>query len=356
MIKRYLAELQAHLRLPGGRRRRILSEVEDHLACAAAELSATGEVGPQDAELQAIQRFGPAPELAQRFLEQEATRSGLRAAQATGVLGVLTGLLVSTAPGRALIGTVLPDGLVEFLLAQVALVAGAVTFARGWSSSPEGGPHGARLALVLRGTLVVLACAGTGIAYGVVRALLSGTVLSLGGWVALAVLVSGVAATGFAAVRGWRLAAAAALPPAGPEQHDILGDIQAAALLALERAAHRVPTLAAPLRRAASLVATLPAALAHRAPRLSAWLDLRRHPWRFALTVSIVAGLAVAVGHGVGEGATTDHLPKQLLAGGLIASIEAAAALLGFAVLGRYLGLRSDTRAAAPAPRSTGAR
>jgi hypothetical protein len=52
--------------------------------------------------------------------------------------------------------------------------------------------------------------------------------------------------------------------------------------------------------------------------------------------------LAFAAGHGLSDGGLSlSHLLNQLLRGALIAGIEALAALLGFAVLGRFLGIRT---------------
>src|SRR5947209_20350905 len=96
-IDEYLLTLRARLHVPARRRRRILAEVEDHLACAAAELRSPEE---------AVRRFGPPRELAQTFVDQAAARGGLRAAHVAGVVGVLTGALVTTAPGRPLFQTV----------------------------------------------------------------------------------------------------------------------------------------------------------------------------------------------------------------------------------------------------------
>jgi hypothetical protein len=219
--------------------------------------------------------------------------------------------------------TVFPSGVFAFVLGQVALVAGGVTFVRGFATG--GGPRGARLALVMRGAYVVLACAVAGAVDGVVRAATDGGGWGVDAWVALALLVCGAAATG-ATVAWTRCSAGAA--SASPEAQDIVVDI--------ERAAGRV----ALLRRA---LPPVHAAL-DRAPRLTASLDLRRHPWRFALAVSIVVGLAAAIGHGITEEPTTNHLLRQLLAGAIIAGVEALAAFLGFVLLGGYLGLRSDIR------------
>lgn len=91
----------------------------------------------------------------------------------------------------------------------------------------------------------------------------------------------------------------------------------------------------------AVLVQTLPAQLTQRAPRVSAWLDLRGHPWRLAISVATAAGLALAAGQAITEGVSSSQLVRALLAAAVIAVIEALAALLGFALLGRFLVIRT---------------
>jgi hypothetical protein len=314
MIDEYLSELRAHLRVPARRRRRIMAEVEDHLACAAADLHAPEE---------AVRRFGPARELAQTFVDQEAARGGIRVGWAAGVLGLVTGMLLTTAPGRAVFGTVFPSGVFAFVLGQVALVAGGVTFVRAFA--PAGGPRGARLALVMRGAYVVLACAVAGAVYGAIRVASAGGGWGVDAWTALGLLV--LAAVGTGATVAWTRCSAGAAS-ASPDAQDIVVDI--------DRAAGRVPLV----RRALPPIH----ALLGRAPRLTASLDLRRHPWRFALAMSLAVGLAAAIGHGITEEPTTDHLLRQLYAGAIIAGVEALAAFIGFVLLGGYLGLRSDIR------------
>ena len=73
MITDYLLELLAELRVPMRRRRRILAEVGDDLACAAADLCADG-LAAEEAEREAVRRFGDAAELARSFVEQEAAQ------------------------------------------------------------------------------------------------------------------------------------------------------------------------------------------------------------------------------------------------------------------------------------------
>jgi len=378
MITEYRLELLEELRLPRRRCRRILAEVEDHLACAAAELRAGG-LEVQEAERESVRRFGPAVELAQMFVEQEAALGGKRVARAAGVLAALLAVLVLGAAGGVLPWGSGPAiiGLPLFVLPQVALVAAGLTLVRVWRAAPDGGPRGARLALVLRGALVVVSCAVGSVVCGAVDVLASwsGRGWTPAAWLALVGLALGGAVTGATLSRSRRLAIDAtrpvhrvddggawesqrggrsagafgdsavtrgswALAASGYEQ-DPLADLQAAALLALTRLQRRVPMLGSVLGNTAWLVQMLPAELRRRAPRVSAWLDLRRHPWRFGASVATTAGLALAAGHAITEGVSSSQLVGALLAAGLIAAIEALAALLGFALLGRVLGIRT---------------
>jgi hypothetical protein len=68
------------------------------------------------------------------------------------------------------------------------------------------------------------------------------------------------------------------------------------------------------------------------------WIDPRRHPWRFASTVGLLAGILLVLAQ-LQEGP-----PPSLAAGLLVAGIflggELCATLLGFAIFGGFLGLR----------------
>lgn len=377
MITEYRLELLAELRLPRRRCRRILAEVEDHLACAAAELRAGG-LEVQEAERESVRRFGPAVELAQMFVEHEAALGGKRVARAAGVLAALLAVLV-LGPASGVLPWGSGPAMIEvplFVLPQVALVAAGLTLVRVWRAAPDGGPRGARLALVLRGALVVVSCAVGSVVCGAVDVLASwsGPGWTPAAWLALVGLALGGAVTGATLSRSRRLASevtrlvhriddgsptgchpeadvagvrdpvvtsgSAALAEPSYAQ-DPLTDLQAVTVLALERLQRRVPSLSGVLGNTALLVQTLPVELTRRAPRVSAWLDLRRHPWRFAASVATTAGLALAAGHAITEGVSSSRLVGALLAALLLAAIEALAALLGFALLGRFLGIRN---------------
>jgi hypothetical protein len=68
------------------------------------------------------------------------------------------------------------------------------------------------------------------------------------------------------------------------------------------------------------------------------WVDPRRHPWRFAVAFSLLAGLGLFAAH------LREGLPPSLGIGLLLAVVfiggESLAVLLGYVILGGFLGLR----------------
>ena len=68
------------------------------------------------------------------------------------------------------------------------------------------------------------------------------------------------------------------------------------------------------------------------------WIDPRQNPWRFAGTAGLLVGVLLALA-GLQEG-LPPSLGIGLLLAGIFISVEFAAALVGFAIFGGYLGLR----------------
>lgn len=303
MITDFLAELGASLAVPVRRRRQILAEVEDHLLSTAAELHAGG-MAAVDAEREAVARFGAPGALGRELSAVDARRHILRAGWSALPLGVVAGWLGLR--GVVGLGASLPVALAGFVLAQTALVAGGLTAMRAWLVRRGGDP--VLLVLVRRGSTLVLGCLlVTGACAGLTAAR-HGTQLT--------VLVVGVV-----------VASAALL---------------AACADALRRAR---PRATAPVRLAADhdvLTELTPLIGPVTAARLGRWLSPRHRPWRFASAVSLIAGLALAGAHGLAEGGPPDlaHLPRAVLAGVILGGTEALAALGGFLVLGRWLGIR----------------
>lgn len=79
-----------------------------------------------------------------------------------------------------------------------------------------------------------------------------------------------------------------------------------------------------------------PEALLARFP----WLNPRIHPWRFALLLGIWAGFCLLVAQA--QEGPPPNIGAGLLVAGLFLSMETAATLLGYLILGRYLGLRAS--------------
>ncbi len=332
MITDYLMELIEALDVPGARRRRIVAEVEDHLQSTAAELHASG-LGSDAAEQEAVRRFGPARELARAFHEDAAAFAGRSAGRAAVLLTALLVLVAADPPGIVTWAKGgFPAGLLAFVFGQIGVVAGGLTLIRLLRARRTKGPRGVRLALVLRGTLVVAVCAAVTFLCGLGVVVHAGGVPSLRDAIAVAVLGAALLATARVLWHGRRRAAAAGLDrmAAPTASEDALADL----------AAIGAPVLV-PLRQ--------------RLPRLTAWLDLRRHPWRVASLVALAAGLALGLAHGFGEGGppSPHQLPMAALAGLIIVTIEASAVLVGFLTLGRYLGIRPSADATSDEPSLT---
>jgi hypothetical protein len=98
-----------------------------------------------------------------------------------------------------------------------------------------------------------------------------------------------------------------------------------------------------PVRR---MHAYLPAALVRWVARFNSdllftrarWLNPRTHPWRFAAALGILAGAGLLVAQ-LQEGLPPSMVTGLLLAG-IFLSAELTATLLGFGILGGFLGLR----------------
>jgi hypothetical protein len=120
-IERYLDRLLLELRGSAPELRRILSEAEEHLRDAASELMAAG-ASEDEAQRQAIERFGDPREVARRFstrltpippvvvaveLVRAAVLLGAVALVAVGVSGAIVALGMAVLYGTSLYRTVL---------------------------------------------------------------------------------------------------------------------------------------------------------------------------------------------------------------------------------------------------------
>ena len=280
MIEEYLDDLSRELGKVGIRgrlRRRILAESEDHLR----------------ADADALGRFGAPAELANTFASELGARTSRRAAVGAFVaLGFAGAVFAFSFLGAALAGQPAPDAWpllaqlalpVLIVAPQVSFVAGSLALVRVLRRRERVLPS-EELSVINRRT-------GVALLFGLVTmAALAVIALELrddvaGWWVALTLAGTALAAP---------LLVLASLPAAG--------------------------------------AARLHPAVEGSAGDLFDDLGFRADPWRFARRVAIGLGLVVFLVAAV-QGDPFD--------GALNGAAEALACLAGFAVFGRYLGLRS---------------
>jgi hypothetical protein len=292
VIDRYLDSLSAELRVPRRVRLRIVAETRDHLH----ESVAAGR-----GEAEAVAAFGDSSELAARFHEELASASAKRAGTRTALL--MAAFLIACAAAVLGSGNNFPFGIVVFLGGQLAVVAAALGVGR--TRRYGDSVPASRLADMYRANGLAVACV-TVVSLAELLDAGSSTALAIGSAVLLAAsLVVGASVT--------RSRARARMVPAEAPADDALDD-----LLALVR---RLPASDVVVRTVRS--------------------TLRDHPWRFCLAFAAACGLALAAQHNIAEGGVPVAW-RPLLAGLVIASIEAAAVIACFAAFGRFLGIRRD--------------
>lgn len=303
MISSYLVALSEELRVPRRALARILAETRDHLMEAVA-------AGQTEAE--ATRAFGDPTDVAARFHEQLASSRARRASGDTVALMVAFVIAMTAAaafgPSQAF-----PAGIVVFIGAQLAAVAGAIAGVRWLRYRSAAVVPASRLADLYRANLLTVAAVAVVALAAGVDALGSGRVgIAI---VAALMLVATMAVA--LRVRSAVARAQAVQDAATSSGEDILDDLLALA----ERYAPPVASLA----------------------RRSPVLYLRRSPWRFCLVFAAACGIGLAAWHGVVEAggpATPEHLARAVLAGLVIASVEAVAVLACFAAFGRLLAIR----------------
>ena len=279
----YVDELSRELAavgIRGGRRRRILAEVDDHLR-------SSGDV----------EAFGSPRLVAQQFADELATVSARRAAVATFAGLVPAGLAYAalvlgwgTGPDITAART-LPVGLaaatVMLLAPQVALASGVLAVLRVWSVRGQAAAPAAELRVVRRRAALAAGCGV--LTFGAVLAYAYEYSAGLpGSWLVTAVATSVVAVAALVPAAATLAGSSSLRPAVAGEAGDLTDDLEPL------------------LRHAPGVVAT---------------------PWRICGLFAAFVALAALVGAGVDEG------PRNAIG-------EAIVIVVGFAALGRFLGLR----------------
>jgi hypothetical protein len=161
-VEAYLDRLDGELRARRAPRRRLLAEAEDHLRSGAEELVARGRC-TADAEREAIERFGDAPEVAHRFAVATASSTARSAVgwAAAAFLAYGAAALVFIAAAPAWLRD-FPHGAPSMLALQVAAVALGVSAVRVLRGRRTGVLDEERLRLVTNGALTAAVAVAVG--------------------------------------------------------------------------------------------------------------------------------------------------------------------------------------------------
>ena len=314
-IEAYTDDLAWRLRVGMRGRRRIVNEVTAHLADLVAEEEAAG-LTPQAAARRATIRFGAPEELAAEFNRDCALHSARVAAWAL-VACVAAAVGAAGLANRGGAPTVpWPDQAayyaVPVLLGQVAAMCAGTAFLLVVLAPWLLGRTPQSLATAVRAQAVaVLALAPIAVISAGNIAHSAWDVGAMSALVALAVPV--------ALVFSIRSALRAGTVSGGTSTLDVIADC-----------CETLATRWTWSNRLYELVTGVWSAAAARTPRLMSWLEMRRHPWRSAVTLSVAAGLALKA---------PDLLKGDL--DGPAAAIEAVAAFLGYCLFSGPLGLRT---------------
>jgi hypothetical protein len=317
-IEAYVDDLAWRLRVGLRGRRRIISEVTAHLADLVAEEEAAGQT-PQAAARRAAARFGVPEELAAEFNRDSALHSTRVAAWALAASVAAAFFAAGLALRGGAPAVPWPNQAVYYavpaLLVQVAAMCAGTAFLlavvapRLLGRAPQ---KTQTLAPVVRSQAAAV------VALAPVAVVSAGNIAHAG-WAEGAMSALVVLAVPVALVFSVRALLRVGTVFGGDSTLDVLADCCEALAARWTWSALLV-----------ELVAGTWAAAAARAPRLMSWLEMRRHPWRSAVTISVAAGVALKA--------------PDLLKGDLdypAAALETVAAFLGYCLFSGLLGLRA---------------
>lgn len=357
MIERYLAELDAELRVPSRTRRRIVAEARDHLNTMVADDDAGGLEANQ---ARAIAAFGTPTVIARRFACELAVGATRRAARRGAVMlaaclvicDVLTSSFLHVAAGWINDG---PGSALLWIVGQIGLVAGVVSLARAHAARRDEVPDTVRLRYAARGLIVLAGCSaltlaltaadlaeeitsrGIGHATVVVIAALT---LSMGIITAAGAIAAGQASRRLATIDDSRLTATGREPLT--DLRDFLGD-------GVAWTARRLPVSV--LLRRIAVIDRGSSASGGSLRRAGTLFDPAEHPWRYGALVALLTGAAVPVldlGVLLLKGNPSTDIGDLATVAPLLGAIEVTLVLAGYATLGRFLGLRRTRTQATP--------
>lgn len=314
-IEAYGEDLAWRLRVGARGRRRIVSEVTAHLADLVAEEQAAG-LTPQAAARRATRRFGAPQELAEEFNRDCAAHSARVAAWTLVVCVAAAGGAAALAQNGGAPAAPWPNPGVYYaapvLLVQVAAMCAGTAFLLAVIAPWLLGRTAQTSATVVRAQAAA------------VTALVPAAVVGAGnigrsGWTegAMSALVAlAVPVAVFFSARAVRRVGSVT---GGTSTLDVIADC-------CESLATRWTWSA----RVYAMATGVWAVAVERMPHVMSWLEMRRHPWRSALTLSVAAGIALKT--------------PDLLKGDIdypAAAIETVAAFVGYCLFSGLLGLRT---------------
>lgn len=253
-----------------------------------------------------------------------------------------------------------PYDAVGSFAVQMALGLSILTLARLVRHRGEAAIPARRLQLILRGSVVALTSmivtlASDGVAL-VVEPVTVSSPLAIGFLLVGLAVLTGLALIDTLVLSRFRLRVrkvlrAAGAPPAGPDAGalaDALSDLWGLADAIARWVTARIRFLAPAWRWVDRTVRRMGGWWDTRLPGLNP----RTHAWRFFALLALAAGAALALAQAIGEGVST-HLGTALLVTVLFLGIEFAAAMLGYLLLGGFLGLRPGLGAGRSTPNET---
>jgi hypothetical protein len=314
-VEGYLDDLAWRLRVGSRGRRRIINEVAAHLADVVAEEEAAGHT-PQAAARRATARFGAPEELAAEFNRDCALHSARVAAWALVVCVAAAVGAAGLANQGGAPAVPWPDQAVYYgvpvLLGQVAAMCAGTAFLIAVIAPRLLGRTPETLATAVRAQAVAV------LALAPIAAVAAGNIAH-SAWTLGTVSALAALAVPVASVLSARALLRVGTVSGGTSTLDVIAEC-------CEALASRWTSSA----RLFELVRRTWATAAERMPRLMSWLEMRRHPWRSAVTISVAAGVALKA--------------PDLLKGDVdlpAAAIEAVAAFVGYCLFSALLGLRT---------------